>query len=101
MAEFFIYLFFFLLGATAVDALAAGYRVILIDDCCRGVDMRDIEKTKNTVMMNNGVIVDSSKVIKFLENLGSKIESNFGPKFLGRKLTWRIINFFLNSISKS
>ena len=49
-------------GATAVDALANGYRVILIDDCCRGVDMRDIEKTKNNVMMNNGVIVESTKV---------------------------------------
>jgi nicotinamidase-related amidase len=49
-------------GATAIDALANGYRVTLIDDCCRGVDMKDIEKTKNTVTFNNGVIVDSSKV---------------------------------------
>jgi len=49
-------------GATAADALSAGYRTILIDDCCRGVDLADIEKTKNTVQANNGVIVNSSQV---------------------------------------
>jgi exosome complex component RRP4 len=53
---------FFLIGATAADALAIGYRTILIDDCSRGVDLKDIEKTKNTVTSNNGVIVDSSQV---------------------------------------
>jgi exosome complex component RRP4 len=49
-------------GATAADALAIGYRTVLIDDCSRGVDLKDIEKTKNTVTSNNGVIVDSSQV---------------------------------------
>jgi exosome complex component RRP4 len=53
---------YFLIGATAADALAIGYRTILIDDCSRGVDLKDIEKTKNTVTSNNGVIVDSSQV---------------------------------------
>jgi exosome complex component RRP4 len=52
----------FLTGATAADALASGYRTILIDDCSRGVDLKDIEKTKNIVTSNNGVIVDSSQV---------------------------------------
>lgn len=45
-----------------MDALAIGYRTILIDDCSRGVDMADIEKTKNTVISNNGVIVNSEDV---------------------------------------
>ena len=49
-------------GATAADALACGYRTILIEDCSRGVDLKDIEKTKNIVTSNNGVIVDSSQV---------------------------------------
>lgn len=53
---------FSFLGATAADALAIGYRTVLIDDCSRGVDLKDIEKTKNTVTSNNGVIVDSSQV---------------------------------------
>lgn len=51
-----------ILGATAVDALSIGYRTILIDDCCRGVDLTDIEKTKNTVVENHGVIVTSNQV---------------------------------------
>jgi exosome complex component RRP4 len=52
----------FLTGATAADALAIGYRTVLIDNCSRGVDLKDIEKTKNNVTNNNGVIVDSSQV---------------------------------------
>lgn len=50
------------LGATAADALSIGYRTILIDDCCRGVDLNDIEQTKNSVIKNHGVIVQSNEV---------------------------------------
>lgn len=52
-------------GATAIDALSIGYRTILLDDCCRGVDLEDIEKTKKTVISNHGVIVNSNLVIIF------------------------------------
>lgn len=51
-------------GATAADALSIGYRTIVIDDCCRGVDLNDIEKTKNDFIKNHGVIVQSNEVIK-------------------------------------
>jgi len=53
---------FFISGATVADALSIGYRTILIDDCCRGVDLNDIEKTKNNVVKNHGVIVQSNEV---------------------------------------
>lgn len=60
-------LIFLISGATVADALSIGYRTILIDDCCRGVDLNDIEKTKNTVVKNHGVIVQSSEVnFKFI-----------------------------------
>lgn len=49
-------------GATATDSLSAGYRTVLIDDCCRGVDLTDIESTKETVLGNHGVIVSSREV---------------------------------------
>lgn len=49
-------------GATAIDAISAGYRTILIDDCCRGVDLKDIEHTKETVISNNGIIAHSKEV---------------------------------------
>jgi len=49
-------------GATAVDALSAGYRTILIDDCCRGTDVHDIEHTKEKVNTSDGVIVHTNQV---------------------------------------
>lgn len=49
-------------GATAVDALSVGYRTILIDDCCRGTDFKDIENTKEKVVSSHGVIVQSNEV---------------------------------------
>lgn len=58
----FIFLAILILGATAADALSIGYRTILVDDCCRGVDLNDIEKTKNNVIKNHGVIVQSNEV---------------------------------------
>lgn len=49
-------------GATAVDAISSGYRTILLDDCCRGVDLKDIENVKEIVVSTNGVIVTSKEV---------------------------------------
>lgn len=51
-------------GATAVDAISSGYRTILLDDCCRGVDLKDIESVKETVVSTNGVIVMSKEVCR-------------------------------------
>lgn len=45
--------------------MSAGYRTILIEDCCRGVDLKDIEHTNNTLLENNGVIVQSREVLIF------------------------------------
>lgn len=64
-------------GATAVDALAIGYRTILLDDCSRGVDLLDIEKTKNTVIKNNGVIVNSSQVKAMVEGRDRRPELGY------------------------
>lgn len=65
------------LGATAVDALAIGYRTILLDDCSRGVDLLDIEKTKNTVIANNGVIVNSDQVQAMVEGRDRRPELGY------------------------
>lgn len=62
-------------GATAIDAISAGYRTILVDDCCRGVDLKDIEHTKETVTSNNGIIVHSKEV-----NIKIYLKNNI-PKF--------------------
>ncbi|XP_011146024.1 uncharacterized protein LOC105187116 isoform X2 [Harpegnathos saltator] len=64
-------------GATAVDALTSGYRTILIDDCSRGVDLVDIEKTKATVIASNGVIVNSSQVKAMVEGKDRRPELGY------------------------
>lgn len=58
---------YFSSGATAVDAISSGFRTILLDDCCRGVDLLDIEKTKNNVVKNHGVVVNSDRVKNMVE----------------------------------
>ncbi|KFB41390.1 AGAP001435-PA-like protein [Anopheles sinensis] len=72
-------------GATAIDALSAGYRTILIDDCCRGVDLNDIESTKQTVISSNGVIVSSREVKAMVEGRDRRPE-------LGYKLAMELKN---------
>ncbi|KAJ8935980.1 hypothetical protein NQ318_000850 [Aromia moschata] len=69
-------------GATAVDAISSGFRTILLDDCCRGVDLHDIEQTKSAVIKNHGVVMDSSRVRNMVEGndrrpeLGYKLALN-------------------------
>jgi nicotinamidase-related amidase len=70
-------------GATAIDALTSGYRTILIDDCSRGVDLIDIEKTKGTVIASSGVIVTSSQVKAMVDGKDRRPE-------LGYKLAMEI-----------
>ncbi|XP_058795712.1 nicotinamidase isoform X2 [Phymastichus coffea] len=70
-------------GATAIDALASGYRTILIDDACRGVDLVDIEKTKANVIGSHGVIVTSGQVKAMVEGRDRRPE-------LGYKLAMEI-----------
>lgn len=81
---------FFVLGATAVDALAIGYRTILLDDCSRGVDLLEIEKTKNTVIKNNGVVINSDQVKAMVEGRDRRPE-------LGYKLAMELSTFACNA----
>lgn len=49
-------------GYTALHALEHGYRTILVEDACRGVDCKDIEKMKDKLIAENGAVVSSEKV---------------------------------------
>lgn len=64
-------------GATAVDAISAGYRTIIIDDCCRGVDLTDIENTKKKVISSFGVIVSSSSIKAMAEGRDRRPELGY------------------------
>lgn len=72
-------------GATIADALAIGYRAVLIEDASRGVDLSDIEKTKSTILNNNGVIVNSDDVLAMVEGRDRRPE-------LGYKLAMELKN---------
>jgi len=64
-------------GATATDALSIGYRTILVDDCCRGVNLNDIENTKNNVIKNHGVIAQSSELKAMVEGRDRRPELGY------------------------
>lgn len=64
-------------SATAIDAISAGYRTILIDDCSRGVDLKDIEHTKQTIISNNGIVVHSKEVKAMVEGRDRRPELGY------------------------
>ncbi|GJQ73440.1 hypothetical protein Trydic_g13801 [Trypoxylus dichotomus] len=64
-------------GATAMDALTIGYRTVVVDDCCRGVDLLEIEKTKNSILKNNGIIVNSNQVKAMVEGRDRRPELGY------------------------
>lgn len=57
----------FFAGSTAIDAQTSGFRTVLVEDCCRGVDLLDIEKTKNTICSNHGLVAYSRDVKAMVE----------------------------------
>ncbi|XP_022202218.1 nicotinamidase [Nilaparvata lugens] len=64
-------------GATALDALNIGYRTVLVEDCCRGVDLLDIEKTKNALTEKHCVIVNSNQVKAMVEGRDRRPELGY------------------------
>ncbi|CAH0388455.1 unnamed protein product [Bemisia tabaci] len=78
-------------GASAFDAQSIGYRTVLIDDCCRGVDVNDIEATRKSVIDNHGVIVNSSQVKAMVEGRDRRPELGY-KLALGLKKKGKLIN---------
>ncbi|KAF4526919.1 hypothetical protein B566_EDAN008362 [Ephemera danica] len=64
-------------GATAVDALNLGYRTVLIDDCCRGVNVDDIEATKSSFIADHGIVVDSQQVKAMVDGRDRRPEMGY------------------------
>ncbi len=49
-------------AATSMDGLGLNYRVIYVEDACRGVDVHDIESQKKK-LTNHGALMVSSKQV--------------------------------------
>lgn len=51
---------------TCLDSLRLGYRVAVIDDCCRGVKPDDIMIAKSSIVENGGLVADSDLVLSLV-----------------------------------
>lgn len=51
---------------TCLDALKLGYKVVLIEDCCRGIDNDQIKQAKNDIAENGGLITTSDEVFSLV-----------------------------------
>ena len=49
-------------ASTAFHAQELGFRTVLVDDCSRGINSADIEKTKEKIKENNGCVIHSNEV---------------------------------------
>ncbi|XP_012274538.1 uncharacterized protein LOC105696551 [Orussus abietinus] len=52
--------------ATCLDGLRLGYRLAVIDDCCRGVDPDDIAKTRDEISDKGGFLAKSDDVLSLV-----------------------------------
>ena len=72
--------------ATCLDGLRLGYRLVTIEDCCRGVDKNDISKTRNEISENGGLIVDSDEALLLVNvKKRSLIMAQQGASVLAKK----------------
>ena len=54
--------------ATCLDGLRLGYRLAIIEDCCRGVDQDDIAKTRKEISENGGLLLNSKEVLSLVND---------------------------------
>ena len=56
------YCFGFVLGFTGLDAIDHGFRVVALDDACRGVDLKKIDEMKKNLQDKGAIVVNTCKV---------------------------------------
>lgn len=68
---------------TCLDGLRLGYRVAVIDDCCRGIKPDDITATKKLITENGGLVMCSDDILS-LVNKGkhSLVMAHHAAKFI-------------------
>ena len=44
------------------DAQDLGYRVLLVEDACKGINQEKVEETIQIIKENNGVVINSREV---------------------------------------
>ena len=56
-------------AATAIDGFELNYRIVIIDDACKGVDVDDISTTKKELINTGAIIINSKQVQLKLNNV--------------------------------
>ena len=52
-------------ASTVFDAQDLGYRVILVEDACKGINPEKVEETIQKIKENNGLVINSKEVTMF------------------------------------
>lgn len=66
---------------TCLDGLRYGYRLAVVDDCCRGVKPDDIMISKNLITENGGLVASSDHVLSLVnKNKQSLIMAHHAAK---------------------
>lgn len=52
--------------ATSLDGLKLGYKLAVIEDCCRGIDNEAMEEAKRIIVENGGLVTNSNHVISMM-----------------------------------
>ena len=55
------------LAATATDGFELNYRIAIVEDCCKGVDIDDILTTKKELINLGAIIINSKQVLEKTE----------------------------------
>ena len=62
---------------TAFHAQELGFRTILVEDCCRGIQPDAIQQTYERVKVNNGVVCHSSEVKAMVQGRDRRVELGY------------------------
>jgi nicotinamidase-related amidase len=54
--------YYFYTASTAIDGLDLNYRVVFVEDACRGIDLDDIENQKKLLAKSGAVVVKTDRV---------------------------------------
>jgi len=60
--DFYFFFFFWAAGATSLHSAELGFRTILIEDASRGIELRDMAATRESIIRQHGIVVNSDHV---------------------------------------
>lgn len=67
-------------AASAIDSVKAGFTTFVIEDACRGIDMREMERRRNEMLDCGIFLMNSDTINSYLTQVkGCSVDSMFAP----------------------